>query len=1151
MRRGEKGHGKGPRGKGPAPAGAPHHARPPGIRRASGNVRVQQRGGDPDAVSQWKSVQIEKAAARAAELLYGFARRAPIFHRTVDSAYFRRELFDSLREERARKSRLYGQLTELRAKADQNGARSPEDIEEVRRLDLELDRQYLPDDTLTRLVREVRNSVHDELGTEQDWVAPYELKGVNKLLSKWATFYKKEPYVSWHFDIDPVLQEVEDMHARSEAGRNVYYAGGAVPRTVVDLTMRYGPGRFEPPAPEWHYEGGTRHPLGQAERWEQAPGHVLEPSWRDPDFRYNHYDRRPRQGPVRPGADEEEFDQSFRPREDDGGYRPMGRHVFMTGHHHDAPRPHPYEGPQYADPAGHEVAPRQVFQIPEVEDVPRWAPPWDDEAASAIAWNEEREGHWYRVEGYEDEAARYPGDTDARDMGDDYRAPGREEPADQGPDLLPRRRVVLRNAPKREPDYDALAKFHRDMYEAAQGGVDDRDDGRSDLTWPDGDDAHPRGSERDPDEGSAGRDASPADDGVQVSDESAGEDPAPEGFVPVQQRVQEIEERGGGRRRKKSRAVDDQKDPEVTGSEERAEGDGRRSKTRRSGRRTRRGSARGEDIERRERASRSRSPQPKLTPREELVPRDRPGPAHPVLIGDNPAAEEPRRANRAPHTSVTLRAVISIMLRVRQMKEFYVVPSSLQHLGCCARPKFTLDKWEYDYKHVHDGLAAHEGSLYIRSDVWSVCFLSSDQRKKKLSPSDLERFGVKQDQNNPDSSRCVAYDVNRFWVPRKTDWGTLDGTKNVYSRVSSERSWLDHYYDPKAPKEDMWGLITVYRVVAEGDVPLILAGGQAANFSFGRLVQVNESFNTDTTGKSGVYCTTCPRSALLRATCGTGRFEHGYVILVMATSWVKTGGKKDNYGTTPGKLKHGTAVTACPAACWLTGVIFGKGARIGPHQIPAESGWFLLRTPTVLENLLYGYINETMVRSDSRSRDWSDADLRAQWDTDLEPKMKYIDKLSKRCSGGDIVIGGPDPDLVDCARGWLFETDSFHIRDPRADPGDDYWPYGTRFYECPFRNQFCDMIEEKHGFRDLHASFVEAVTGVIHWVATMMHARPKLVDGWECSIDEVTTFFEVMFEKTRKIRKTRTYNGSIYSHSSDVPPDDPWAVDLDLAAIAN
>ena len=82
-------------------------------------------------MSQWKSVQAEKAAARAAELLYEFARRAPIFHRTVDTAYFRQELFDSLREERARKSRLYGQLTDLRAKADQNGNRSPEDIEEV------------------------------------------------------------------------------------------------------------------------------------------------------------------------------------------------------------------------------------------------------------------------------------------------------------------------------------------------------------------------------------------------------------------------------------------------------------------------------------------------------------------------------------------------------------------------------------------------------------------------------------------------------------------------------------------------------------------------------------------------------------------------------------------------------------------------------------------------------------------------------------------------------------------------------------------------------------------------------------------------------------------------------------------------------------
>ena len=1096
-------------------------------------------------------MQAEKAAARAAELLYGFARRAPIFHRTVDTAYFRQELFASLREERARKSRLYGQLTELRIKADQNGTRSPEDIEEVRRLDLELDRQYLPDEALTRLVREVRKSVHDELGTEQDWVAPYELKGVNRLLSKWATFYKKEPQVPWHFDIDPVLQEVEDVHARSEAGRNVYYAGAVVPRTVVDLTMQYGPGRFEPPAPEWPREGGIWHSFGRVGRADQAPRYASEPPPRDHGSRYDHYDYRPRQEPVRPGADEDEFDQSFRPREADGGYRPLGRYVIMPSQHHDVPRPHPYDGPRYADPADHGVAPREVFQVSETEDGPHWMPPWDDDAASANDWDEDREGHWYGDEEYDDEDAQDSGSTGNRYTDDESNPPGREEPYDQGPDLLPRRRVVLRNAAKREPDMDPLAQFHHDMDEAARGEVKSPDDGRSDLTGPDGDDASPRDSKRDTDERNTGWDAFPEDDGVQVGDESAGEDHAHEEPFSVQRRVQDIEDRGSGRRRRKLRDVDDQRDPEVTGSEERAGDAGRRARTRRSGRRSRRGSAPEEDAERRGRVSRSRSPQAALAPREEREPRDRPGPAYPGLIGDNPVAEERGRPNRVPHVTVTLRAIISVMLRVRQVQEFYVVPSALQHLMCCAKPMFAQNKWEYDYKHVYDGLPAHEGSLYIRSDVWAVCFLSPDQRQKRLRAEDLERFGVKQDPNGSDSSRCTAYDVNRYWVPRETKWGTKDGTKNVYSRISVARSWWDNYQDPKAPKEDMWGLITVYRVVAEGDVPLILAGGQASNFSFGRLIQVNESFNTDTTGKSGVYCTTCPRSALLRATCGTGRFEHGYVILVMATSWVKTGGKRDNYGTTPGKLKHGTAVTACPAACWLTGVIYGRGAKLGRHQIPAESGWFLLRTPTVLENLLYGYINETMVRRDSRSRDWSDADLRAQWETDLVPRMKYIDTLSKRCHGGDIVIGGPDAELVDCARGWLFETDSFFIQDPRADPENDYWPFGTEFYDCPFRNRFCDLIERKHRFRELHDSFKEAVTGVIDWVSSMMRARPKLVDGWECTIEEVTAFFEIMFEKTSRIRKTRTYNGSIYSHASDVPPEDPWAEDFELPALTN
>ena len=198
-----------------------------------------------------------------------------------------------------------------------------------------------------------------------------------------------------------------------------------------------------------------------------------------------------------------------------------------------------------------------------------------------------------------------------------------------------------------------------------------------------------------------------------------------------------------------------------------------------------------------------------------------------------------------------------------------------------------------------------------------------------------------------------------------------------------------------------------------------------------------------------------------------------------------------------------------------------------------ETGFYVLRTPSVLETLLYGYVNDTFTRTDSTTKGYS-AEDRWKWVTD---HVKHIDGLRSKAKGSALKLGKHSAWLLSLAEKWLNETKSAIVEDPRllTEGGKTYWPQDTKFRKCPHRTAFYRHLEKTHDFRALHDALTTGIAQACQAIET--RAADK-IEAWGCSMDAVRIFFAEFLSRTSTLRKTRTVNGTLYSKWPTMSPDD-------------
>ena len=1149
---GEEGKGRGPGRRRPSP-GTRESTRPPRRtpvldQRASGDTRRRASGVNVDGLRAWKERGILQAADRTADMLKELLRDHPEVVYAPTTADLRARMRRSVGEESLRKARIYGELGDLKRKYPRGTRRSAEDEALHRSLTATLnDGRYLPDEEANKILMEIQAAVRGRTGTSLDWEPPYELQAVSTLLNRWVDKYSSTKARSWDFPVNEVLERLEVGHRRhvEARSRDVYHR---VPPTMADLGRYFGPDVADPsrvltpmdiepvhdhdvrPPPEPTYRGYSgEYDMGRAPQ----PYFIPPPRPSGPPFQGSVQYVPYASGSYMPWSAPEPADDWWN-REGRSAEEERVSRVIRGGSHREVILTEDAlagaVGRNYwEDRRDWDDDNRSAWDdYPSDADAPERANSQDGDGGHYVPRDEDASSDLHsEISKRSDTGSRRPHEGSSPRAGRRGGRDGLGSPRSRS--RTPSRRPTSRDTTREGADQDrGRSKTRKVANKKKPREVSLMSDAQLEE------------AEFDKERRSGARMPLPKDIVTlrKLMDEAgkpkAGQDPVPDEEDP--ETAFEVEFNPGD---------EDSIDGENDQSSEADEGEPRTGEHARPGHVQRvvagwgrkdargRGSARGRGISQRG----NMSPRPERPPRQpdpkggspaaKLAPRD-PKDVRIGLTGDPDPHAAPSRRAAGPAEKVSVRSVISVLCSARGLHEWYTTPSTLQHLGCCSEPLFKREEG-YDFQDKFDGLAHGKGSLHLEPGTRrAVSFVAEVNKDKKLSAGDLSRYGADPNPDSPYEERRVIYDVNARWLPRKeTGWNTADKTKPLYGRISRECTWMGD--DP----EPMDGLATFYRIVANGDIPLILAGGEVSEFSVGSFVTVNTSFLSDTNGKSGVYGTTDPPSAFARAAGSSGRLNRGYSILVCGTTFITSVAKPNNHGTTLTHLKHNTAMTACPGTCWLLGIIYDVDSYIGPADIPREAGFFVLRTPSVLETLLYGYVNDTFTRTDSTTKGYS-AEARWKWITD---HVKHIDELRSKAKGSELKLGKHSARLLTLAWKWLTETESAIVEDARllTEGGKTYWPQDTKFKRCPHRVAFYKHLESTHGFQALHDALAAGIAEACQIIET--RAADK-IEAWGCSMTAVRLFFVEFLSRTSTLRKTRTLNGTLYSKWPVMSPDD-------------